>query len=197
MSLLAHIPAAAIETILGQLFLFYLPGANGDRETARQAALAGLLAYQPRTEPELALAAEIIGYRYHARESMRQAAEPDLATNQMLRLVTAATRLGREALRGLVKLEQMQRVRRDASEPEAPPVEAEPVAAEPPQPAPEPAATPSPAAPSPARYAHLSKEAIRKLSPAQQKRAYLERITESTRRRQAEQAACAPAMAAE
>jgi hypothetical protein len=39
------------------------------------------------------------------------------------------------------------------------------------------------------RYADLSKEAIRRLTPAQQKRIYLERMTENNRRRQAEQAA--------
>jgi hypothetical protein len=193
MSLQASIPVAAIETILGQIVLFYLPGANGDLEVARQTALAALLAYQPRTEPELALAADIIGFRYLIRESMRQAAEPDRPTNQMLRLVSAATRLAREAFRSLVKLQQMQQARQNACEAEAPQVAAEPAQppAEPVQPAPAPAATQT------SRHAHLSKEAIRRLSPAQQKRIYLERMTENARRRQAEQAACAPPMAAE
>jgi PHD/YefM family antitoxin component YafN of YafNO toxin-antitoxin module len=186
MSLPASIPDAIIETVLGQLTLLFLAAAKGDALVARHAAATFLAAYHPGTEAELALAAEIISFGFHVRQSLLQAAEPDRPLNQVQRLRGAAASLGREAYRRLVMLEHMQRAR---NAPQAEPDVA--AALEPAAEAPAAAAveTPRPAASSMPSYAHLSKEAIRRMSPAAQKRAYLERMTDMNRRRLAEQAA--------
>jgi len=192
MSLPARIPGAIIETVLGQLALLFLAGANGDPQVARQAALRFLISYQPQTEPELALAADIISFGFHVRQSLHQAAEPDRPLHQVQRLRSGAASMGREAYRSLVKLEQLQQARQARQEQVTPevvqtppaPVAERPVARD---------VTALPEAPRPAAsgaipYGDLSKEAIRRLRPAEQKRIYLERMTETFRRRQAEQA---------
>jgi hypothetical protein len=205
MSLPAGIPNAIIETVLGQLALLFLAGAQGDQQVARQAALRFLMSYRPETEPELELAAGIIGFGFHARQSLHQAMDPDRPSNEVNRLRSGAASLGREAYRCLVKLEQLQKARQ-AQQTQAQvelvqtqmmaalaAIESAPPAAEPPVEAPmaAPAETPRPAASSAATYPDLSKEAIRRLRPAEQKRIYLARMTENVRRRQAEQAALA------
>jgi hypothetical protein len=186
MSLPASIPEVIIEAVLGQLTLLFLAAAKGDPVVARHAAGRFLTAYQPGNEAELALAAEIICFGFHVRQCLLQAAEPDQPLNLVQRQRRDATSLGREAYRRLVKLERMQRARN------APRDQAEPDVAAAPEPvaeAPAAAETQRSAAASMPSYAHLSKEAIRRMSPAAQKRAYLERMTEMNRRRQAEQAA--------
>jgi hypothetical protein len=203
MSLPASIPAAIVETVLGQLALFFLAGASGDPQAGRQAAKACLAAYRPETEPELTLAADIICFGFHVRQSLYEAAELDRPINQVMRLRSGAASMSREAYRSLLKLEALQRERLAAQAPMQPEVVVSPPVAEPPmldQVAPQAVDAalktrrrPDPSAP---RYAHLSKEAIRRLTPAQQKRIYLERMTENNRRRQAEQAALAAQQAA-
>jgi hypothetical protein len=186
MSLPVTIPDAAIETVLRQLILFFLAGANGDTHTARQAALKCLAAYQPRTEPELMLAAEVIGFGFHVRQSLFDAAVLDQPMNQVMRLRSAAARLGREAHRSLIMLEQLQRARQAAQDqPQDEACVAEPA---PPMPEMEPdvANPPRPAASSTPNFDHLSKEAIRRLRPAEQRRIYLERMKQNVRRAQAE-----------
>jgi hypothetical protein len=212
MSFPASIPTAIIETVLGQLALLFLAGAQGDQQVARQAALRFLASYRPETEPELALAADIISFGFHARQSLHQAADPDRPFNQAQRLRSGAAGLGREAYRCLVKLEQLQKARQTQAKVEL--VQAQLMAAldaiDPPPPAPEtpmetpvepplaaPAENPRPAVAGAGTYPDLSKEAIRRLRPAEQKRIYLARMTESARRRQADlaaqQSATAPA----
>ncbi len=93
MSLPASIPTAIIETVLGQLALLFLAGANGDPQAARQAALRCLAAYRPVSESELTLAANIICFGFHARQSLYQAAEPDQPLNQVMRLRSGAASL--------------------------------------------------------------------------------------------------------
>jgi hypothetical protein len=189
MSLPVRIQGAVIETVLGQLVLLFLAGANGDHQAARQAVLACLDAYHPRTEPELLLAGEIIGLGFHVRQALYQAAELDRPINQVLRLRSGAASLSREAYRSLLKLEALQRERLAAQRaPAQPDIAAAPIL----PPEPEPVADTPVAAPvETARYEHLSKEAIRRLRPAEQKRIYLERMKQNARRAQAEQAALA------
>jgi len=200
MSFPASIPNAIIETVLGQLTLLFLAGAQGDQQVARQAALRFLASYRPETEPELALAADIISFGFHARQSLHQAADPDRPFNQAQRLRSGAAGLGREAYRCLVKLEQLQKARQTQAKIEL--VQTQLMAAldaiDPPPPATEtpveppvaaPAENPRPALASAGTYPDLSKEAIRRLRPAEQKRIYLARMTENARRRQADLAA--------
>jgi localization factor PodJL len=191
-----------VEAMLNQLALLFLASTNGDTDVARQIAAALLIAYKPNTEPELTLTGAVIHFGCHATQSLVQACAPDLPLGMVIRLRASAVSLHREALRSYQKLEQLQRERRALAD-QTPP---EPVAPEQPQPVqaarePVPAEQPAAAEPVPPRpapasadsYAHLSKEAIRRLSPAQQKRIYLARMTDTARRRQAEQAALSAA----
>jgi hypothetical protein len=207
-------PATAmVDVTLNQLALLFLASTNGDPVVARQIAAALLVAYRPHTEAELTLSANIINFGCHATRSLMQADAADLPLSMVIRLRASAVSMHRESLRALEKLQQMQRGRGALAEQaklewepkpgkpaQAVPEPSQPVAAEI-EPAAEPLAAEAvqvhPAAPvSTGRYTHLSKEAIRRLSPAQQKQAYLERMAENARRRQAEQAAAQNAAAA-
>jgi hypothetical protein len=105
----ATIPQAILETVLGRLALLFLTGAAGNLAAAREAAHQMLAAYNPRTAAELSLAAEIIGFSFHALEALAQAAGPDLSLNRVLRLRGSAVSLSREAHKSQRKLDQLQR----------------------------------------------------------------------------------------
>jgi hypothetical protein len=122
-----------LETVLGRLAVLFLTGAGGDHTAARQAANLMLAAYDPRTEAEFSLAADIISFGFHALEALSQSAEPDLKLTAILRLRGSAVSLSREAHKSRRKLDQLQKERRMG---EAQPP-AEPLAAQP-----EPEATP-------------------------------------------------------
>jgi hypothetical protein len=112
MSLLATLPQAILDTILGRLALLFLPGACGDHAAARHAAKQMLAAYNPQTEAEFSLAADIISFGFHALEALSQSAEPGLKLAAILRLRGSAISLSREAHKSQRKLDQLQRERR-------------------------------------------------------------------------------------
>jgi hypothetical protein len=108
---LATFPAAVLETILIRLAALFLAGAGGDMESARQAAIQMLGAYNPETEDELRLAAHTIGFSFQALEALGQAAAPDLPMTRILRLRGSAVSLSRESEKAQRRLGQLQKNR--------------------------------------------------------------------------------------
>jgi hypothetical protein len=105
----ATIPQAILDTILGRLAPLFLVGAAGNPAIARDAAHQMLAAYNPQTAAQLSLAAEIVGFSFHALEALGQAADRDLSLNRILRLRGSAVSLSREAHKSQRKLDQLQR----------------------------------------------------------------------------------------
>jgi hypothetical protein len=121
MSFAATILPAVLDTILGRLALLFLSGTDGDRAAARQAAAHMLASYQPETEDELRLAAQVISFSFNALEALSQATTPDMPLNKILRLRSGAVSLSRESHKAERRLEQRQQARRDG-------IQAEPAA---------------------------------------------------------------------
>jgi hypothetical protein len=115
MSLATTLSAAILDTILGRLALLFLSGAAGDLTAARNAAAQMLAAYHPRTEDELRLAAEIVGFSFHALEALSQAAGPDMPLTRILRLRGSAVSLSRESHKAQRRLDQLQNAPRTGS----------------------------------------------------------------------------------
>jgi len=115
MSLAATLSAAILDTILGRLALLFLSGAAGDLTAARNAAAQMLAAYHPQTEDELRLAAEIVGFSFHALEALGQAAGPDMPLTRVLRLRGSAVSLSRESHKAQRRLDHLQKARRTGS----------------------------------------------------------------------------------
>jgi hypothetical protein len=130
MSLLTTLPAAIVETILTHLAGLLLAGAAGDPAAARHAAAQMLAAYHPETEDELRLAANVVGFSFHALEALGQAAAPDLPITRILRLRGSAVSLSRQSQNAERRLVQLQTARRKAplaaAEAHPEPVPAEP-----------------------------------------------------------------------
>jgi hypothetical protein len=123
----ATILPAVLDTILGRLALLFLSGANEDLAVARHAAAHMLAAYQPETEEELRLAANVISFSLHALEALSQAATSDMPLNKILRLRSGAVSLSRESHKAERRLEQRQQARHDG-------IQAEPIGAAPVEP---------------------------------------------------------------
>jgi hypothetical protein len=115
MSLAATLSVAILDTILGRLALLFLSGAAGDLTAARNAAAQMLAAYHPQSEDELRLAAQIVGFSFHALEALGQAASPDLPLTRILRLRGSAVSLSRESHKAQRRLDQLQNARRTGS----------------------------------------------------------------------------------
>jgi hypothetical protein len=115
MSLASTLSAAILDTILGRLALLFLSGAAGNLTAARNAATQMLAAYHPGTEDELRLAAQIVGFSFHALEALGQAAAPDLPLTRILRLRGSAVSLSRESHKAQRRLDQLQNARRTGS----------------------------------------------------------------------------------
>jgi hypothetical protein len=112
MSLATTLPAAILETILTRLAALFLTGAAGDLTAARHAAAQMLGAYRPETEDEFRIAANIIGFSFHALEALGQAAAPGLPITRILRLRGSAVSLSRESQKAERRLDQLQNARR-------------------------------------------------------------------------------------
>jgi hypothetical protein len=106
------LPSAVVETVLTHLAALFLTGAAGDITAARQAAAQMLAAYDPQTEDELRLAANIVGFSFHALEALGQAATPDMPLTKILRLRGGAVSLSRESHKAQRRLDQLQKARR-------------------------------------------------------------------------------------
>ena len=85
-----------------------------------------LTAYHPQTEDELRLAANIIGFSFHALEALGQAATPDMPLTRILRLRGSAVSLSRESHKAQRRLDQLQNARRDGIPAETQPEPAQP-----------------------------------------------------------------------
>jgi hypothetical protein len=109
---LNSLPVAVLDTILGRLDILFLTGAAGDLNSARHAARQMLSSYLPETEDELRLAAEIVGFSFHALEALGQAAGPDMPLTRILRLRGSAVSLSRESHKAQRRLDQLQNARR-------------------------------------------------------------------------------------
>jgi hypothetical protein len=120
MPLAAHLCQAILNTALGQLALLFLAGAGGDMQAARDAATAILADYDPQTNEELALAADIVHGRFRAMEALGRSADPALPLTQVLRQRASAVSLSREAHKAQRKLDQLQRPRRTSARPARP-----------------------------------------------------------------------------
>ena len=107
--------AAILDPILGRLALLFLSGAAGDLAAARNAAAQMLAAYHPQTEDELRLAAEIVGFSFHALEALGQAAGPDMPLTRVLRLRGSAVSLSRESHKAQRRLDHLQKARHTGS----------------------------------------------------------------------------------
>jgi hypothetical protein len=112
MSLAATLSAAILDTILGRLAFLFLTGAGGDLGVARRAAAQMLAAYHAETDDELRLAAEIVGFSFHALEALSQAMTADMSLNHKLRLRGSAVSLSRQSHKAQRKLDQVQKARR-------------------------------------------------------------------------------------
>jgi hypothetical protein len=129
MSLAKTLPGAILETIVTRLAALFLTGAAGDMTAARQAAAQMLGAYHPQTEDELRLAANIVGFSFHALEALGQAATPDMPLTKILRLRGSAVSLSRESHKAQRRLDQLRKARREGIP--AQPAETQPQPAQP------------------------------------------------------------------
>jgi hypothetical protein len=122
MSRAATFSATILETILGRLALLFLTGAAGNLNAAREAARQMLAAYQPETDDEFRLAAEVIGFSFHALEALGQAMTPDMPLTRVLRLRGSAVSLSRESHKAQRRLDHLQQARREGipADPAAP-----------------------------------------------------------------------------
>jgi hypothetical protein len=120
------LPHAVVETVLTHLAALFLTGAAGDSTAARQAAAQMLAACDPQTEDELRLAANIVGFSFHALEALGQAATPDTPLTKILRLRGGAVSLSRESHKAQRRLDQLQKARREGIPAETQPESAQP-----------------------------------------------------------------------
>jgi hypothetical protein len=125
MSLNPDLPAAILDTILARLALLFLSGAADNTDAARDAAIRMLTEHQPETEDELRLAAQIVGFGFHALAALGQSTTSDMPLNRVLRLRGSAVSLSRESHKAQRRLDLVQNARRtqpDAA-PQPPPPE--------------------------------------------------------------------------
>jgi hypothetical protein len=109
-------PGPILQTLLGHLAGLFLTGAGGNQEAAEQAAASLLAAYQPETQDELRLAAQIVGFSFHALEALTQTATPEMPLNRILRLRGSAVSLSRESHKAQRRLDERQKSRREGTE---------------------------------------------------------------------------------
>jgi hypothetical protein len=114
----ADVNPTVLETILTHLALLFLTAAAGDPAAARAAAAQALAAYHAQTEEELRLASEILSFSLHALEALGQAADRELSLNRIVRLRGSAVSLSREAHKAQRRLDQLQRARTAATQPQ-------------------------------------------------------------------------------
>jgi hypothetical protein len=112
--------AAVLETVLTRLAALFLTGAAGDITAAGQVAAQMLAASHPQTEDELRLAANIVGFSFHALETLSQAAAPDIPLTKILRLRGGAISLSRESFKAQRRRDQLQKAPARASPPNPP-----------------------------------------------------------------------------
>lgn len=102
---------AILQTVLTGLAALFLAGAGGDIVAARLAAARMLDVYNPQTDDELRLAANIIGFSFQTLDTLGKSASPDIPVASALRLRNSAVSLSREATRAERRLAQLQNAR--------------------------------------------------------------------------------------
>jgi hypothetical protein len=107
------LPAVILDTILDHLARLFLTGAQGDEAAARDAAFRMLAAYNPESEDELRLAANIISFSFHALEALGQTTTPDMPITRILRLRGSAVSLSCESHKAERRLDQLRNTRQD------------------------------------------------------------------------------------
>jgi hypothetical protein len=127
MSFATTLLPSILNTVLGRLALLFVSGANDDLTAARQAAAHMLAAYNPETEDELRLAAEVVTFSFHALEALSQASTPEMPLNKILRLRSGAVSLSRESHKAQHRLDQLQKTRREGIQPQPTTAQDEPV----------------------------------------------------------------------
>ncbi|HEX2943654.1 MAG TPA: hypothetical protein VHO91_21540 [Rhodopila sp.] len=185
MTAFPDIAPAFLEEVLLFLVPMFMHGAAGDAAAARHAALSALAAYDPQTEQELRLAAEITSLGFSMLEALAQSANPDLSINAVLRLRGNANALHRSAHQCQRVLDRLRSQRTNPTQPE----QALEVPATPPRPQPQPS-TASPnhaAAPDADLVIGMSRQQRRELGRKQAKilRQEAERLRRDQRRAQA------------
>lgn len=116
------ISATILDTVLARLALLFLAAAQGNEVVARHAAARMLSAYEPETEDELRIAANIISFSFHALEALSQAATADMPLTRILRLRGNAVSLSRESHKAERRLDHLQQARRDGIQPKPQPL---------------------------------------------------------------------------
>ncbi|HQT76350.1 MAG TPA: hypothetical protein PLD10_04805 [Rhodopila sp.] len=167
MSAFPNIAAAFLEEILIFLAPMFMNGAAGDASAARHAALCALAAYDPRTEQELRLAAEITSLGFSMLEALAQSANPDLSLSAVLRLRGNANALHRSAHQCQRVLDRLRKQRPDGAAHEQPHTPGVPAAQSAEKPAI--AAPCRPTAPDPGYVIELSRQQRRELERKQAK----------------------------
>ena len=135
-TLASCLPAAIVETTLTGLAPLFLDAAAGDIAAARDAVAQMLAAHHPETVDELRLAANIVGFGFHALQALGQSATPDMPLTRILRLRGSAVSLSRESQKAERRLEQLQRARRQGLPAQFAETRPEPAQPEPAQPEP-------------------------------------------------------------
>ncbi|HEY8288887.1 MAG TPA: hypothetical protein VIG49_06435 [Acetobacteraceae bacterium] len=119
---LSDLPKALLMTVVQQIAILLLPGANGDMDAATDAAMQTLMGYHPETEAEFRLAARSIACSLQALEALAQAVNPELPLLRVLRLRSGAVSLNREAEKADRRLEKLRQDRLTGVEPTPEPV---------------------------------------------------------------------------
>ena len=131
MPLPTHLSPAILTACLNQLTPLLQQTANCDKTAARDAISALLADYQPQTNQELTLAADILQFNFLAADNLKRSFDPELPLTNILRLRSGAVSLSREAFKARRQLDKLQAAR-TAAVPEpakqldhAPPTQAE------------------------------------------------------------------------
>jgi hypothetical protein len=111
MLLPAHLSPTILTASLNQIAPLLQKSANTDEQTARNAVTALLGDYNPQTNQELTLAAEIVHYRALAADNMTRSQDPDLPLTKVLRLRSNGVSLSRECHKARRELNKLQAAR--------------------------------------------------------------------------------------
>jgi len=98
-----------VELVVGVLAPLFMAGCSGDLNFARLAAIETINAYQAKTQAELVMIAQIIGFGLAAMDNLRLSMDPGLSLSMKLRLRGGANALNRAAQQNVRALEKIRR----------------------------------------------------------------------------------------
>ena len=111
MSAFAAIDPVFLEMIVTRLLPWFLTVAGNNTEAARTTALGLLADYNPETEDELTLAAEVAVFSLNGIDAAARSMAPDLTFSAMLRLHRSAIAHSRAAHKGRLALAKLRKER--------------------------------------------------------------------------------------